>query len=115
MEEKVTPTVVNSSDSNSNTIALVAWVLHPLSSIVLVLIDNYKKDKFVQFHAWQSLVFGIFSLVANSLLGWTCIVPLATLVVWVLGMINAFQGKMWKLPVIGDWAEQQAEKTVSGK
>jgi uncharacterized membrane protein len=107
--EATQATVVATNDSNTKLIAAVAWLLSPLSSIVLIVLDNYKKDKFIQFHAWQSLAFGIVSFIANTLLAWTCIVPLAVLVVWILGVIKAFQGEMWKLPVIGDWAEQQAE------
>ncbi|WKZ30584.1 MAG: hypothetical protein QY314_02295 [Candidatus Dojkabacteria bacterium] len=102
-------TVVATSDSNTKLIAAVAWLLAPISSIVLIVLDNYKKDKFIQFHAWQSLAFGIVAFIANAVLSWTCIVPLAVFVVWILGVIKAFQGEMWKLPVIGDWAEQQVE------
>jgi len=30
----------------------------------------------------------------------------ASFVAWLLGMINAFMGKYFKLPVIGDYAER---------
>lgn len=103
--------------SNSNTMAAIAWFLSwtVIGPLVFVLIDSYKKDKYVQFHAWESLAFGVITMVANVLLSWTCIVPVALLVVWVIGIVKSYQGEMWKLPVIGDWSEQQAEKTVSAK
>ena len=33
-------------------------------------------------------------------------------VMWVILMVNAFQGKYFKLPVIGDYAERYANPTV---
>jgi len=35
---------------------------------------------------------------------------LAIFVVWVLLMVKAYQKQMWKLPVIGNFAEQMANK-----
>lgn len=101
------------TDSNSNLMAALAWFFAPLSSLIFILVDSYKKDKYIQFHAWQSLAFGVVGFVLNTVLSWTCIVPLAYLVLWIVGLIKAFQGEMWKAPLIGDWAEQQAEKAVS--
>lgn len=96
--------------SNSKMLAAVAWLLSPLSSLVLILLDNYKQDKYVQFHAWQSLVYSVAFYVLGTVLSWTCIVPLVLFVVYVIGVVKAFQGEMWKVPMIGDWAEEQAEK-----
>jgi uncharacterized membrane protein len=42
--------------------------------------------------------------------GVRAIVGLVFFVAWLIAIINAFQGKMFKLPVIGDLAEQQANK-----
>jgi len=100
-------------DSNSKMIAGVAWIFAPASSLVLVLLDNYKSDKYIQFHAWQTLVYGAISLTLSSVLSFTCIVPLVFLVAWIMGVVKAFQGEMWKLPMIGDWAEEQADKAVA--
>jgi uncharacterized membrane protein len=46
-------------------------------------------------------------------LGWLTIliwplIGLAGLVIWVVLLLKANQGQMWKLPVIGDMAEKQA-------
>jgi uncharacterized membrane protein len=38
----------------------------------------------------------------------TPIIMLAGLIVWVMLLLKANQGQMWKLPVIGDLAEKQA-------
>jgi uncharacterized membrane protein len=73
-----------------------------------------KENKFVRFHAMQSIiVFGILFLVSFvPVLGWILsvfLVPLA-LLLWLFLMYKAYQGEKFKLPVIGDLAEQQAEK-----
>ena len=31
-------------------------------------------------------------------------------VLWIILMIQAGTGKMWKVPLAGDWAEKQANK-----
>jgi uncharacterized membrane protein len=40
----------------------------------------------------------------------TVIVMVASIVLAIILMIQAYQGKMWKLPWVGDWAEKQASK-----
>ncbi len=75
-----------------------------------------KKNKFVRFHAMQSIVvFGSF-FVANLVL---LVLPvlgviiggllsLLSLVLWILLMIKAYQGEMFKLPIAGDIAEKNS-------
>jgi uncharacterized membrane protein len=36
------------------------------------------------------------------------LVDLAWFIIWLLPVVNAFQGKRFKLPIIGDFAEKQA-------
>jgi len=114
MDEKSTTTATPvATASNNNVIAVVTWFFAPLTSILFLILDNYKKDKFIQFHAFESLIFSIVGIVLNSLLGWTCIVPIAYLVVWIMAMVKAYKGEMWKMPIIGDMAMQQAEKAAN--
>ena len=107
------------SDSNSKLMAALAWLFAPVSSLIFILVDAYKKDKFIQFYAWESLAYSIasfvISMVVNTLtLGFgVCLTGPVMLVLWLLGAYKAFQGETWKLPYIGDWAEEQANKTVS--
>ena len=74
-----------------------------------------KQSDFVRFHAMQStLVFvGLFvlSFVVRivPLLGGivSALLYISVIAVWVLGMLKAFQGERYKLPVFGDLAERQ--------
>jgi len=40
------------------------------------------------------------------------LVGIAAFVLWIVLLINAFQGKYFKLPVIGDFAEKYANPTI---
>jgi uncharacterized membrane protein len=74
-----------------------------------------RDSHFVRFHAMQStLVFvGLFvlSFVVRivPLLGGvvSALLLLAVIAAWVIGMLKAFQGERYKLPVFGDLAERQ--------
>jgi uncharacterized membrane protein len=74
-----------------------------------------RQSDFVRFHAMQStLVFvGLFvlSIVVRivPLLGGlvSAVLYLSVIAVWALGMLKAFQGERYKLPIFGDLAERQ--------
>lgn len=71
-----------------------------------------KDSKFAMYHANQGLILFLAALVANVVsaiipfIGWFLIWPLVTLalvVLAVLGIINAAQGQMKPLPIIGKY------------
>jgi len=102
---------------SANVAGLLCYVLGWISGIVFLVIE--KKSKFVKFHAWQSIMtFGVLT-VASLVLGWIPIIGLVFdwiigilgLVLWIVLMIQAGTGKMWKLPWVGNWAERQASKS----
>ena len=100
----------------SNVAGLLCYVGGWISGIVFLVIE--KKSKFVKFHAWQSIMtFGVLTvayliLFSIPIIGWAIgwIVSVLGLVLWIILMIQAGSGKMWKLPGVGDWAEKQASK-----
>ena len=94
-----------------NTAAALSYVLGWLTGIVFLLIE---KDKFVRFHAAQSIVlFGILTiLVLIPVIGWV-IAPLAWIVgfvLWLVLIFKAYQGEEFKLPWIGDLAKKLLSK-----
>ncbi|HHV75987.1 MAG TPA: DUF4870 domain-containing protein [Syntrophothermus lipocalidus] len=106
-----------------NLAALLSYVLGWLTGLVFYFIE---KDSFVRFHAMQSiLVFGgitgiyvivsiLFPLGLWRIWGivhvFTSLLSLLSVILWVLLMVKAYQGERYKLPYIGDLAEQYAEK-----
>ena len=100
----------------------LCYVLGWLTGIVFFVIE--KDNKFVKFHAMQSiLVFlplqiiwfvfggaGFFSVFWYGLgFLWLCgwIIALIMLLLWLVLMLKAFQGEKFKLPIVGDIAEKQ--------
>lgn len=77
-----------------------------------------KKSRFVRLHAVQSIVLSVAFIAANILLGFIPIIGwllgillgLAAFIAWIGLMLLTLQGKLNKLPVIGEWSEQQANK-----
>lgn len=109
-----------------NIAGLLGYLFWPLA-IVWLVIDPYKQDRFIRFHAFQALGFLVVMIalsigltILSIVLGlaglgivagilWP-VLWLAIFVVWILLMVKAYQKQMWKLPVIGAFCEQQASK-----
>ena len=100
------------SDLGENVRGALCYILGFFSGIFFLLTE--KKNKFVRFHAMQStMTFGaVFLISFIPIFGWIMsiiLVPLS-LILWVFLIYKAYQGEKFKLPVIGDLAEKQAEK-----
>jgi|SRR5690349_9100530 len=93
----------------------LAGILFP---IIFLTRDPYKTNRFIRFHSFQSIVFTLMwaavigalrllheqSAVATVLsIAW--IVFFTT---WVLLMVKAYQGRMFKLPLVGLFASRWA-------
>ena len=98
-----------------------------IPAVIFLLIEPYNRNRFVRFHSFQSLFFhvgvvvlDIALIIVSSLLHiipvigtlvsivlWP-LISLGIFLLWILLLIKAYQGQMFKLPVIGDIAEQQA-------
>jgi len=83
-----------------------------ITGLIFLLME--KEDQDIRFHAMQSLItFGglnilMFVPLLNILL--IPIVSVVSFVLWLVLMIKAYQGEKFKLPVIGDLAENQLKK-----
>lgn len=102
-----------------NVEAALAYVLGFLTGIALLLLE--KESEFVRFHAMQSTItfLGIFIiqriLVFIPFLGGllAMLLSLVGLVLWILGIVKAYQGEYYKFPIVGDIAENQIRKMNS--
>ncbi|MFH0714123.1 MAG: hypothetical protein V1722_05825 [Candidatus Micrarchaeota archaeon] len=117
-----------SGSSDSNTYGALAYVLFTLTGIAVLLMKP--EDKYAKFHAWQSIILGIVLFVIGILLGIISSVLglaipivgtiisilvsgvwiLIELVIWAFCIWKAYSGEKFKLPVIGNFAEEQANK-----
>ena len=103
---------------NPNLAGLLCYLCGWISGIIFLVLEE--KNRFVRFHAAQSIiVFGVLNLV-SILFGWIPRIGGAIsgltfafgIVFWVVLMVKAYQGELYKLPVVGDIAEILASKTL---
>ena len=97
-----------------NVAGLLSYVLGLITGLIFFLIE--KDNKFVKFHAMQSILGSAAIIVAGIVLAFIPILGviirmllnLAGLVLWIVCMIKAYQGEWFRIPVIGDIAATQA-------
>lgn len=114
---------------DENIEGALCYLLGWLTGIVFFVLE--KDNRFVKFHAMQSIVvfFGLMILmwiigaittammVGASMMGSGMIAGLFTLVMvliqlvifglWLFLMYKAYSGEMYKVPVVGDWVESK--------
>lgn len=106
----------SSTGFSANAAGALSYVLGLVSGIIFFFWET--KSKFVKFHAVQSMFLSVLAFVVNGvaiifsfvpLIGGfvNLIVSLALLVVWIFCIVQAANGKWFKLPVIGDLAAKQ--------
>jgi uncharacterized membrane protein len=100
-----------------NLAGVLCYVLGWVTGIVFLLLE--KENKFVRFHALQSIatflpltiLIWIFQwfffwvpFVGGMIIG---LLWVLWLILWLVLMFKAYQGEMYKLPIVGDFAEKQ--------
>lgn len=97
-----------------NIAGMLAYLLIP--AIVFLVMEPYNRNKFIRFHSFQAIFLEIGWLIVNAVLGILAFVGIFLLpilwlgftILWVVCLIKAYQNQMFKLPIIGDIAEKQA-------
>lgn len=98
-----------------NIAAAATYVLGWVTGLVFFFVE--KDDKEIRFHALQSIIFFgglhiLWTLVTFTIIGipFLPLLGIIGLVGWIFLIIKAYQGGKFKLPVIGEIAEKQANK-----
>jgi uncharacterized membrane protein len=96
-----------------NLAGLLCYAFFWVGGLLFLLLE--REDKFVRFHAMQSVVtFGaltvIFVLVLIPIIGWVFgwLNIALVFILWIVLMIRAYQGEKIKMPITGDFAEKHA-------
>ena len=114
------------SGLDPNVAATLSYALLWITGLIFYLIE--KDNRYVRFHALQSIFFSIAVLVVfgglgaflalfqdvpvvNIIIGTlgslvSFLLRIAVFVVWIMLMVRAYRGERYKLPVVGDMAEQ---------
>jgi uncharacterized membrane protein len=123
-----TSTAAPSSGMASNIAGMLAYFTF-IPAIIFLVLEPYNKDRYVRFHAFQSLFFHgawIGAWIAMFILGLILgTIPVLGLIihllldlalfiggfiVWLILVIKAYGNQKFHLPVIGNMAEEQAAK-----
>jgi uncharacterized membrane protein len=112
------------SQFKDNLVAALAYITF-IPAVVLVLIEPFKRNRFIRFHSFQSIfltvativiaialriLYSILTLVpvVGYLMAWLA-VAVAVLgwgILWLVLLVKALQGQSFRLPVIGSLAEK---------
>jgi len=126
MSEEQNTAASSSTGLDPKLAAFLAYLFGIIGGIVFIVIE--KDNRYVKFHAWQSVAFAValfvawvaYSIIAAILghipvLGWLidlvlgAAISIGGLVAWILLLIKSFSGEEYKLPFIGDFAEQRIQ------
>jgi uncharacterized membrane protein len=117
----------SSGGLTNNVAAALAYLGFFITGIVFLAIAPYNRNRFVRFHAWQSIfltvawfvvwiviavisgVLGSMSFALLSLVSLlSFVIWLAFLAAWIFLMVKAYNHQEFRLPIIGDLAAKQA-------
>ena len=109
-----------------NVAAALSYVLGFITAIVFLVLEPHKHDRFVRFHAMQSIRFCAASIVFSvawsilvdvltNISAWTAIaltpiglvISVGFFVMWLFLMYQAYSGHEFRIPVIGGIAAKQ--------
>ena len=121
------PVLGTTGGIRDNIAAAMAYVTF-IPAIVFLVATPFKKNRFIRFHAFQSLLLTLAAVLAGLVLKLiflvlsliplghllllliSAIVLLGCVILWLVLMVKALQGDLFRLPLIGGLAERQAGK-----
>lgn len=98
----ITPEEIQSG----KTMAIISYLIF----FIPLLMDDMKKNKFVMFHTEQSILLLILNIAAGIIGTITCGIGLVLYIPWlillIMGIMNAANGEVKPLPLIGQFGEK---------
>ena len=110
------------ADSTAGALSYITFV----PAIVFLFLAPYSSSSYVRFHAWQSIFLNVAAFVINIVLSMLVALtffmgPIAFyalirgiwivwILLWILCVVQAVNGKRFKLPIIGNIAEKLAAR-----
>jgi uncharacterized membrane protein len=91
---------------SGKTMAVVSYIIF----FIPLLMDDMRKNPFVMYHTEQSIVLLLLNIAAGIVGTLTCGIGLILYIPWlillIMGIMNAANGQMKPLPVIGQFGEK---------
>jgi uncharacterized membrane protein len=121
----------SSTGLDENIASLLAYIAGWVTGLIFFLIE--KSSRLVRFHAMQSILLNVLIIIVAIVVGivisilvlilgqlsgalagivsllsflFWLVFGLAVVMVWVMCLIKAYQGQMYKLPIIGEYADK---------
>ena len=110
-----------STGLQQNVAGVLCYVLGWVSGIVMLILEP--NNKFVKFHAFQSILsFGAIFVVI-MIFSWipvvgvivSSLVGALAFILWIVMMVVASQNKYYKLPFVGDYADKWASNSATSE
>jgi uncharacterized membrane protein len=109
------------SGLTDNVAGMLAYITI-IPAIIFLVLEPYNRSRFIRFHSFQSIFFCVAAIALSIALSIFSFIPFIGLIllpvhllfglgifaVWIILLLKANQGQMFKLPFIGDMAEKQA-------
>jgi len=106
------------SDNAASGIAYITFI----PAIIFLATAPYNQKPLIRFHSWQSIFLTLAYIVVHVgfliiyripffgllMIPLRMLVGLGFFILWLIVIIKTFNGQMFKIPVIGDFAEKQA-------
>jgi uncharacterized membrane protein len=106
------------SDNAASGIAYITFI----PAIIFLATAPYNQKPLIRFHSWQSIFLTLAYIVVHVgffiidripffgllMFPLRMLVGLGFFILWLIVIIKTFNGQMFKIPVIGDFAEKQA-------
>lgn len=107
--------MASSTGLKKETSGALSYVLGPITGVIFLVLES---NKFVKFHAMQSIVVFVGLFVLQWIFALTIIllplVPILSVVgfvLWLMLIYKAWQGDEWEVPIFGKFARQLVSKT----
>jgi uncharacterized membrane protein len=93
-----------------------------IPALVLLLVEPHNRNRYIRFHALQCIFLSVVLVVLFGISLLLFVTPLpghlfwlliclvlfiGFFIMWLVLLVKAFQGEVFKLPVIGEWAERR--------
>jgi uncharacterized membrane protein len=122
------PEEAGSKTMDTNLVGALTYLAGFITGIIFLVLDPYKSNSVVRFHAFQSIFFnvawigfcivwmilsavltpltaGVFGLIALPLM---LVFTLTGFGIWIFLMYQAYQQKLFRLPIVGKFAAEHA-------
>ena len=122
------PRETGSKTMDTNIVAALTYLAGFMTGMLFLVLDPYKSNSFIRFHAFQSIFFnvswvgfwivgmilsavltpltaGVFGLIALPLI---LVFIFAGCGIWIFLMYQAYQQKLFRLPIVGKFAAEHA-------